>query len=331
MLKKVIWAMMALLYTWGAVAGYGYFGTGTWAQKLRRTSVYMIAVARPLSAVLGVNQEEGDFAGRLLRIEQPGEIKFKPAGSFVFYPANEGQEFFGRTVVSTGAGTKIVVELGEGAYELKLDENSTVVLEGLPPESEGTDLARPLQVEIVSGKVSAKATAKADKRSSAPQLELIDIEEGSSTELSQESRSEVVKESRSEPIVENTIQVENVILEEPILEKPIAKQPPVMEKAKPAAAPSKVAVMADNTADNPNNFNPEDVGETPIPFEESKEGFSKTVEKSMEELFQTELNRGNCGNILDMRSEIMLTYLENKRLQKFLKHWAGEIKKHGCR
>ncbi len=102
-----------------------------------------------------------------------------------------------------------------------------------------------------------------------------------------------------------------------------------------ATAESKAGASASTSSETENMGEPgsqEQVEEEGLfPFEDAREGFSKTVEASIEDLFETELRRVNCGTLMDLRAEVIMTYKENKRLQEFLRKWAQEIKRHGCK
>jgi len=321
--KKLPFAYLPTLnrdepYLWVALAGFGYFGTGSMARSLRSTFVYQILVEAPLSRILGDSNSVGITSGKIVRIISSGEIKYKPSESFVFYPADVDQVFTGRTVVSTGPNSEIVISLGDGSYELNMKANSTVVIDGAPPLSEDGEVVAPLKVEVVSGNVSAEAM-KNVSGSKQPTLQMIDVEEGTSTEVSA-SGQRLSKDLSPDFKVEaaESVRVEKNLSEE------IQAEPPVAKTVSPPQSP-KVA--------NPPDTQPEElvISEGELPFEESKEGFTQTVEKSMNDVFQTELRRVNCGALLELRSEVMLTYLENDRLRAFLKKWATQIRKHGCK
>ncbi len=86
---------------------------------------------------------------------QVGEVRRRPAGTLIWYPAGNGDPVFVGDALFVAPASSALVDL-EGGAQLELDQNTLVVLE--PP---GRDLLEPPRVAVHKGSLSGTSGAQA--------------------------------------------------------------------------------------------------------------------------------------------------------------------------
>jgi hypothetical protein len=324
MAKRFIWGLSFVVYALLGLAGWAYFGSGEWAQSLRSTQVYKDYVKQPVERLLGSSGGEGEWSGRILRIEKPGEIRYKPSDSFSFFPADPDQNFYGKNVVSTGPGAEIVLLIGEQNYELTLQENTTVVIDPGTRLGESEERA-PLKVEVLGGRVKARVSElAAPSKEGIAALQILNVESGQTQELNPLQDSQMSVESqpmRPAIVVPPSREIPSQLQSQ---SEPESKtQPQSKTQSKPMFQEALTPVTSSPSVvplPTPEN----------IPFEESLEGFNKTVEASMNLVLESEIKEPRCGQTRPMLEELRRSYPSSDRLQAWLTKWNERILKAKC-
>jgi hypothetical protein len=327
MSKKLFWGLSLLLYAYLAIAGFGYFGSGEWAQGVRASSFYKILVKGPIERVMGTAGGVGEVSGRISKILSPGEIRYKPADSFSFYPADPDQVFYGKNVVGTGPGARIAVTIGDAEYELGVSENTTVVINRPPPPSDGGSPGE-LQIELVGGRVEAKSLVPPEKAAQAPQLKIVDVQSGHSQNID------------AKTIAPQAFTADSGARRPPAVPTPLvsAPAPAPLPVPTPAPAPTPTPVPAPAPlppkAETAPPQAPAPVVQTDpenIPFSESLESFNRNVQKSMDELMTQESKKPGCGNARATLLEIRRSYVTSKELKAWLGAWGKKLETLKCK
>lgn len=297
-----------MAYIFLGLAGWGYFGSGEWAQKFRGTALYKDLMKRPIEKVLGTSGGEGELSGRILEIKKAGEIRYKPSESFSFFPADPDQIFYGKNVVSTGPGAEIVLAIGSQNYELTLYENTSVVIDGTLYLGESDET--PMQIEVLGGQVDAKLSeAGRAQKGNLKKLQIINLESGVSQEL--------------DPNLQEEIQVQNTP------KTPVAAAPSRSSIA-PVIDSSPQKTEMDQSAPKRVLVDSAEPVETHIPFEESLEGFNDTVESSMNSILEAEISKPSCGQAKTFLDEVRRSYSASERMSAWAKKWNERIMKAKC-
>lgn len=129
--------------------GFVYFGPPQVTKYITRTAFFKNVLGPELDKIFLINQSNAVAIGLLDQAD--GDLSYRPSSELVFLPAREGQRLFGGTLVSTGPNSQGTITLLDDS-ELKLDENSTVLLE-IPEDFETTGA---MDLQVLSGSVSAE-------------------------------------------------------------------------------------------------------------------------------------------------------------------------------
>ena len=332
--RKLFWGLSLTLYVYLALAGFGYFGSGPWAQLVRQSHFYEVLVKGPVEKLLGTSGSEGEVSGRISAILANGEIRFKPADSFSFFPADPDQVFYGKNVVSTGPGTRIIVVMGQDEYQLTVGENTTVIIDRPPPPSEGQPLE--LQVEIVGGQVEAKSLVAPDKQGSVAALKILDVQSGTSQAVEASNVAPQVFTAQKNPNPPPVVPESPVLPPPPVRVEPLPLPPPppvarsgaplVPPPPLPPPPPPPPPVVKSQAASPTPTALPENV-----PFSESLEGFNKSVEASVDEILTQEITKPACGNSRALIKETERSYPTSPALKSWSASWGKKLLAKGCK
>lgn len=147
---KVLRVLLLAVFLSLAAFGFLLFGPAQYTQSIKQNAFYKTNIEPWLMKLISLAGIQEDFVASLLK--STGEISYRPETELLYQPANQGQKFSRRTLVSSGAASNAFIRLLDDS-QITLDENSVVLID-LKKDESGKSSS--LTLKVMQGAVVAQ-------------------------------------------------------------------------------------------------------------------------------------------------------------------------------